>query len=280
MSSSAYRRRGEHSPVRQRGDGSNGSKLRMDRQPTTARISGEFLHFTNYQSTLMINFNNCIGIYIDPSLPIGKRKEIDNVMKKARASTNNYWDKKLLEVEEKDPNRWRHTGYKKMYIRGESSSESERDNYRYRVGNNGSNNRLSRSRSRTRKTSPLSPVIRRRSPHSPPELANRRPRSPDVRRRSPRSPVEVVRNRSPDIRRRPRSPPEPPLRRRSRSPVDNRRRSPIPPANYRRRRTPPSVLPSDGKQRSNVILPRSKRPPSPPPKVHLSNQVCIIEDIN
>lgn len=52
-------------------------------------------------------------------------------MKKARANTNDYWDKKLLEVEEKDPNRWRHTGYKKMYIEGESSSESDRESFRY-----------------------------------------------------------------------------------------------------------------------------------------------------
>jgi len=44
----------------------------------------------------------------DPSLPAGKRREIDNVMKKARANTtNDYWDKKLIEAEEKDPNRWR-----------------------------------------------------------------------------------------------------------------------------------------------------------------------------
>lgn len=69
--------------------------------------------------------------FSDPSLPIGRRKEIDNVMKKARANTNDYWDKKLLEVEEKDPNRWRHTGYKKMYIEGESSSDSDRDSFRY-----------------------------------------------------------------------------------------------------------------------------------------------------
>lgn len=69
--------------------------------------------------------------FLDPSLPIGRRKEIDNVMKKARANTNDYWDKKLLEVEEKDPNRWRHTGYKKMYIEGESSSDSDRDSFRY-----------------------------------------------------------------------------------------------------------------------------------------------------
>lgn len=48
-------------------------------------------------------------IFSDPSLPAGRRREIDNVMKKARAqkSPNSgvFWDKKLLEVEAKDPNR-------------------------------------------------------------------------------------------------------------------------------------------------------------------------------
>lgn len=52
-------------------------------------------------------------------------------MKKARANTNDYWDKKLLEVEEKDPNRWRHSGFKKMYIEGDSSSGSDHESYRY-----------------------------------------------------------------------------------------------------------------------------------------------------
>lgn len=57
-------------------------------------------------------------------------------MKKARANTNDYWDKKLLEVEEKDPNRWRHSGFKKMYIEGDSSSGSDHESYRYnRVSN-------------------------------------------------------------------------------------------------------------------------------------------------
>lgn len=43
----------------------------------------------------------------DPSLPAGRKREIDTVMKKARSSphSNGYWDKKLLEVEAKDPNR-------------------------------------------------------------------------------------------------------------------------------------------------------------------------------
>lgn len=40
-------------------------------------------------------------------------------MKKARqAPPNEYWDKKLLEAEEKDPGRWKHSGYKKMYVNG------------------------------------------------------------------------------------------------------------------------------------------------------------------
>ncbi|EEB16604.1 conserved hypothetical protein [Pediculus humanus corporis] len=53
-----------------------------------------------------------------------RRKEIDNVMKKARregtTGQSQYWNKKLLEAEEKDPNRWRHSGYKELY--GEKSS--------------------------------------------------------------------------------------------------------------------------------------------------------------
>lgn len=144
-------------------------------------------------------------------------------MKKARAgSTNEYWDKKLLEAEEKDPNRWRHSGYKKMYIEDESSSDSGNEAFRY----NRNRASRSRSRSRNRKTSPVSPMrrqeVRRQSPIQ-------------QRRRSPRSP-DPRRPRSPD--RRPRTPPSPMLKRRS----------------------PPM------KQRAQII-PRSKRPPSPPPKV-------------
>ncbi|CAK1554491.1 unnamed protein product [Leptosia nina] len=41
----------------------------------------------------------------DPSNPAGRRKEIDNVMKRARQSSPGSWDRKLLQVEEKDPNR-------------------------------------------------------------------------------------------------------------------------------------------------------------------------------
>lgn len=113
-------------------------KLRMDRQPIVTRISGKASSLHDYQliaDKQLISVDE-LKLYLknfrsDPSLPIGRRKEIDNVMKKARANTNDYWDKKLLEVEEKDPNRWRHTGYKKMYIEGESSSESDRETFRY-----------------------------------------------------------------------------------------------------------------------------------------------------
>ncbi|XP_055307539.1 serine/arginine repetitive matrix protein 1 isoform X1 [Sitodiplosis mosellana] len=193
-------------------------KLRMDRQRIPERIS-------------------------DPSLPMGRRKEIDNVMKKARANTNDYWDKKLLEVEEKDPNRWRHTGYKKMYIEGESSSESDRESFRYSRGSL-NRNRCSRSRSRTRKSPPMSPLskrtqsdLRRRSPQSPNQRNIRRTpeskrASNEIRRRSPVA-------RSPEIRRRPRSPPEPPS------------------ISYNR-------VTSSNERSQKRILPRSKRPPSPP----------------
>lgn len=44
-------------------------------------------------------------------------------MKKARRDPNDYWDKKLLEVEERDPNRWHHSGYKKLYVEDERSVE-------------------------------------------------------------------------------------------------------------------------------------------------------------
>lgn len=149
----------------------------------------------------------------DPSHPAGKRKEIDNVMKKARQSnaTNDYWDKKLLEVEEKDPNRWRHTGYKKLYIHGkESSSESEHENERdrekFRYNGGGASrkspiSRKSRSRSPVRRYPPQSPVMRKTSrPRSPVDRIARpkaRPRSPDVPRRRPvpSTPPPIIKNR-------------------------------------------------------------------------------------
>lgn len=255
---------------------SRSGKLRMDRQPVVARIT-------------------------DPSLAAGKRKEIDNVMKKARAtSTNVYWDKKLLEAEEKDPNRWRHTGYKKMYIEGDSSSESEREgNFRYNNNRNGggggnggpgigmnnggggggyrgningpSGGRPpggggggppigSRSRSRSparnfisRKTPPLSPPIRRRTPdhirRGMMDSRGRMPRSPDMIGRGgglrTGSPMHIQRGGGGMRRGRGGA-----VNMGIKSPIDSRRRSPM--------GMPPN--------KRAPILPRSKRPPSPPPK--------------
>ncbi|XP_017839758.1 serine/arginine repetitive matrix protein 1 isoform X2 [Drosophila busckii] len=209
-------------------------------------------------------------------------------MKKARANTtNDYWDKKLIEAEEKDPNRWRHTGYKKMYIQGESSSgDSDREpNYsRYPAGGGSNNNSSaplppppasssrygrsrsphSRSRSRLRKSPPLSPPAHphsRRpamlppSPHhaGPPSSMRGRPRSPPMPSRGmPRSP-----NSHSDMMRRhgnghgrPRSPPEPAAGSSSSQQLG---------------RKPSSSMDKRGMGPSH-ILPRSKRPPSPPPR--------------
>ncbi|XP_071051184.1 serine/arginine repetitive matrix protein 1 isoform X2 [Onthophagus taurus] len=152
------------------------SKLRMDSKPQTTRIS-------------------------DPSLPAGRRREIDSVMKKARASPNSstFWDKKLLEVEAKDPNRWRHSGYKSLYLDGSSSPSPRR----------------TRSRSPVTRRSPRSPrsppsrrsPIGRRSPRSPPRRSPMSRRSP-ITRRSPIGRTSTGRRSSPPRRPgRPRSPP-------------------------------------------------------------------------
>lgn len=79
-----------------------------------------FFFFASY-----INFFFRIYFFINFNFAASppRRKEIDNVMKKARKEgtvQSQYWNKKLLEVEEKDPNRWRHSGYKELY--GEKSS--------------------------------------------------------------------------------------------------------------------------------------------------------------
>jgi len=99
-------------------------------------------------------------------------------MKKARQQPTNesqYWDKKLLEAEEKDPNRWKHSGYKKMYVNGQSPEEREYNRNRYNGGGGGGgggssnvarNNKSSRSRSPVRRMIPVSP--KRHIPRSPP----------------------------------------------------------------------------------------------------------------
>lgn len=203
----------------------------------------------------------------DPSHPAGKRREIDNVMKKARAGTNDYWDKKLLEVEEKDPNRWRHTGFKKMYIEGDENSssggESDREsNYRYKRNNGREREEVYRRQSRSRSRSGP-----RKSPPTPPPQ-NRRREPPADHRRSPRrvqprSPGRMA-HRSPEASRKmyrmQHSPPR--ANRSSRSPVPRGRRSPPSPPMRRRSPDPPSAPPS--RKHGGQILPRSKRPPSPP----------------
>lgn len=224
-----------NSPSRIGGVSGNGnkivasSKLRMDREPVVSRIS-------------------------DPSLGIGKRKEIDNVMKKARASTSDSWNKKLLDIEEKDPNRWRHTGYKKLYVEGSSSgSDSEMETFRYsnaRKSPNRSPPSLKKSSiSPGRKDFPRALIMRKRSPKSP----IGQPRSP---------PAQHLRNRAPkDLRLRPRSPRSP------KSPIEVCRRSPEP---VQTKRRSPILISSEPKHHSQVI-PRSKRPPSPPPQKNRSS---------
>lgn len=131
----------EHNERMDRSAGSRmtpSSRMRMDRKPNATRIS-------------------------DPSHPAGKRKEIDNVMKKARQQpANEYWNKKILEVEEKDPNRWKHTGFKKMYVNG-----------------------VRKSRSRSPRKVPVSPRPRH-IPQSP--VRRRLSRTPERREYKPRSP--------------------------------------------------------------------------------------------
>ncbi|XP_012284938.1 serine/arginine repetitive matrix protein 1 [Orussus abietinus] len=186
----------------------------------------------------------------------GKRRELDCMMRKARESQSSYWNKKLLEVEERDPNRWRHSGYKELYVGGATSSEASRGHPR----------------------SPRSP--RPRSPHSP------RPRSP--RPRSPRSPRERTRESTRDNRARPARSPStgstcsdkscsvcsPKERRRVAAPSRSRSRSITP---VRSRGHPKDVTPSSsrappprGRPRSPP-LPRPRTPPpapQPPPRHH------------
>ncbi|XP_060809166.1 serine/arginine repetitive matrix protein 1 isoform X2 [Amyelois transitella] len=148
------------------------NRLHMDRNPQHSRIT-------------------------DPSNPAGRRKEIDNVMKRARQASPGSWDRKLLEVEEKDPNRWRHTGYKQLYLEGSGSASPKR-----------SRSPITGRRSRTRSPPPLR---RSRSP-----IGRRSPRKSRTPRRSPRrSPVSRRRSRSAARRaraepRRPRPPSPPP----------------------------------------------------------------------
>uniref|UniRef100_A0A182PCV4 Uncharacterized protein n=1 Tax=Anopheles epiroticus TaxID=199890 RepID=A0A182PCV4_9DIPT len=191
------------------------SKLRMDRNPSRAKIT-------------------------DPSHPAGKRKEIDNVMKKARAFPNETWDKKLLEAEEKDPNRWRHTGYKKLYIEDDpSSSDSDRGGP---TGGGGIGGRYGNGR---RSRSPRSPRLSHRRSPSPMQAMRKRHISPPspgpMRRRSPSPPPLNRKLPPPELKRRPRSP-SPRMRRKS--PLGGgigMMRRPMSPGEMRRRPSPPGM---------------------------------------
>ncbi|XP_061499468.1 serine/arginine repetitive matrix protein 1 [Anopheles gambiae] len=262
----SLRRRDLSPPPRGPGGGGplgGGSKLRMDRNPSRAKIT-------------------------DPSHPAGKRKEIDMVMKKARAFPNETWDKKLLEVEEKDPNRWRHTGYKKLYIEDDPSS-SDSDRGPGGAGGRYGNGRRSRSprsprpphrRSpspmlamRKRHMSPHSPVpMRRRSPS--PSPISRKPPPPELKRR-PRSPSPRMRRKSPmggGMMRRPLSPGE--MRRRPSPPPGMGPESPRRPP----RRMSPHLGPPPSKGGRLPPVPRSKRPPSPPPRMSRSASMSSCSD--
>ncbi|XP_058118886.1 serine/arginine repetitive matrix protein 1 [Anopheles coustani] len=265
-------RRRDLSPPPRGGGGGRGSppssKLRMDRNPSRAKIT-------------------------DPSNPAGKRKEIDNVMKKARAFPNETWDKKLLEAEEKDPNRWRHTGYKKMYIEDDPSSSDSDHGGRGGLGGRYGNGRRSRSPrsprpSHRRSPSPLPPMRKRHiSPPSPGPMRRRSP-SPAMMGRKP-PPMEP--------KRRPRSPSPPsrmgrksPMRmmRRPASPGDMRRRSPPlgmgpdSPRRPPRRMSPhhlgPPLSKGGGGGGRLPPVPRSKRPPSPPPRMSRSASMSSCSD--
>lgn len=114
-----------------------------------------------------------------------KHKELDTVMRKAREFQSNYWNKKILEVEERNPHRWRHSGYKEMYVSGTSSENSKntsKDSLRCRSPRR----RTSKSRS-PRLDSPKSSrnnIYRTNSPKSY-SSRNRISRSP--RRKSPQN---------------------------------------------------------------------------------------------
>ncbi|XP_066255874.1 serine/arginine repetitive matrix protein 1 [Euwallacea similis] len=140
----------------------------------------------------------------DPSLPAGRRREIDNVMKKARATnspiSSAIWEKKLLEVEAKDSNRWRHSGYKSLYLDGGSSSRSRSRSFSSSRRAGATSPSPSRRARSLRARSPRSPPPRARSPRSPPPPRTRSPRSPPARRAA--SPVGYRGGR-------PRTPPSP-----------------------------------------------------------------------
>lgn len=193
---------------RRGGNGSSSSKMRMDTSSSQSR----------------------------PHESSGKRKELDSVMRKARESQSSYWNKKLLEAEERDPNRWRHSGYKELYIGGSGepsrghprsprsprprtpprsprprsprprsprSSPRDRSHARGRPARSPSSNSTCSDRS----CSVCSPRERRRV--APNSRSRSRSATPPVRSRAQAKEVASSSSRAPPPRARPRSPPLP-----------------------------------------------------------------------
>ncbi|XP_051154518.1 serine/arginine repetitive matrix protein 2 [Leptopilina boulardi] len=219
---------------RRGGNGSGSSKMRMDTNSSQSRPHGE----SSSSSTR------------------NKRKEIDNVMRKARESQSSYWNKKLLEVEERDPNRWRHSGYKELYVGGGGGG-----------GGGGAVNEQGRGGG-GHPRSPRSPRPRSPPPRSP------RPRSPRPRspRRIPMSPCDRPHTRSGRAARSPSSSStcsdgscsvcSPRERRRPMPTSRSRSRSMTPPV--RSRAPPKDVVPSSSRAPQQRARPRS--PPQPRPR--------------
>ena len=70
-------------------------------------LNADFFPPIEYVSTTTCYLILIYSVVIAVSSP--KRRELDKVMKKARRdgpTQSNYWNKKLLEAEEKDPNRY------------------------------------------------------------------------------------------------------------------------------------------------------------------------------
>ncbi|OXU21780.1 hypothetical protein TSAR_002996 [Trichomalopsis sarcophagae] len=191
---------------RRRGGSNSSTKLRMDSSSSQSKSHGD---------------------------SSSKRKELDNVMRKARESQSSYWNKKLLEAEEKDPNRWRHSGYKEMYIGGISTN----------------NSKFHQRSPKHRSPHPRSP--RPRSPRSPRIRSPVRPRSRTPRNRNSRSP----RRRSPRITNSFILKPRSPIIRRSNTP---KTRSP----KVRRSHTPKPRSPKTQRNQANNAQSRITKSPS------------------
>jgi len=174
------------------------------------------------------------------------RRELENVVKRARKDRDQsqYWINKVLEAEEKDPNRWKHSGFKELYTDRRSRSISRRSSSSF----SSSCSRSSMHRSSSR---------RRRKPISRSPDLRRSRRSSSLRRGSPLS-----RRRSPLSSRR-----SPYRARRSPLTLHSRRRrrssSESPIANGSRIRRSRSL---SRRRRASPVLGRNRRIPSPPPK--------------